>query len=566
MALWTCRPSCAAGANAAAARLPRPRPGADPIVGRLSRLCLAFSLLAAGLVPTAAAQAPPAPRPEDAVVLIRSANSLRSSRGSGFLIGDGSWVVTASHVVTADLGKGKRLGDRTAFVYSPWTGRPEEARLVGVDVPADIALLRLAAPGLPALAVAGLESQDAAEALARLKDPPLRLLGFPLAYGEDTVASQAVASHNDSRLREIARRGQTSLAVLGACPDVQPGWSGGPIIERDSGAVVAVFHSLFRPRPDSPEGYPAGSLSGYLGELLKRSGAGDPAAFLKPPSPTRPRSPRAAERLAHELRSLSWAAGGKLVKATEEQREILKSEPADAMSHLELGRLLLLQKQYRAALAALREAVRLAPACVTARILLGKALHLEFEPKKARAELAAAMELAPDEADAPLVLAEVLGENQELDAAESVLRSALARIPEHPVLQSRLGELLMRRAVIGDALGASRRKEGARLLAESAALAGSDPSLIPVAIRYALYLEGEKRYGDAEDVYQRIRRLDPQNPLGPYHLARLFLLQNRVEEAQIHLNAGFRIRDLSDAMVEAYRALQLKINERGGGH
>src|SRR5947208_5228160 len=104
--------------------------------------------------------------PEDAVVLIRTANSLLSSRGSGFIVGDGGWVVTASHVVSVDLGKGRRVFDRTALVYSPWTGRPYEAKVAAVDGTADIALLRLPQAGFPALPVEGLDRTDAESALA----------------------------------------------------------------------------------------------------------------------------------------------------------------------------------------------------------------------------------------------------------------------------------------------------------------------------------------------------------------------------------------------------------------
>src|SRR5947208_9559936 len=99
--------------------------------------------------------------PEDAVVLIRTANSLLSSRGSGFVVGDGSWVVTASHVVSVDLGKGRRGYDRTALVYDPWTGRPYEARVAAFDPVADIAVLHLPQAGFPALPVEGLDVREA---------------------------------------------------------------------------------------------------------------------------------------------------------------------------------------------------------------------------------------------------------------------------------------------------------------------------------------------------------------------------------------------------------------------
>src|SRR5206468_428140 len=161
-----------------------------------------------------------------AVVLIRTANTLLSSRGSGFVVGDGSWVVTASHVVSVDLGKGRRGYDRTALVYDPWTGRPYEARVAAFDPVADIAVLHLPQAGFPGGSI-------------------------------------------------------TNLCVLNACPDVKPGWSGGPIVGQDRGAVVAVFHSLYRPKPEDA-GLPAGSIAGYLGDLLKRTGAVDPASLAHP--------------------------------------------------------------------------------------------------------------------------------------------------------------------------------------------------------------------------------------------------------------------------------------------
>ena len=57
-----------------------------------------------------------------------------TTRGSGFVVGDGSWVVTAGHVVSVALGRGRRLADRTAWVYSPWTGGPVEAQVEAVSL------------------------------------------------------------------------------------------------------------------------------------------------------------------------------------------------------------------------------------------------------------------------------------------------------------------------------------------------------------------------------------------------------------------------------------------------
>src|SRR5438128_1376827 len=60
-----------------------------------------IALLAAAPVARAAPEqlAPAITDPKDATVLIRVASSLRRGRGSGFVVGDGGWVVTAAHVV-----------------------------------------------------------------------------------------------------------------------------------------------------------------------------------------------------------------------------------------------------------------------------------------------------------------------------------------------------------------------------------------------------------------------------------------------------------------------------------
>src|SRR5438105_10623134 len=78
-------------------------------------------------VPAAAAPAPlklppGVTDPRDATVLIRVSSSLRHGRGSGFVVGDGGWVVTAYHVVAADFGGGHTAPEGALLVLSPWTG------------------------------------------------------------------------------------------------------------------------------------------------------------------------------------------------------------------------------------------------------------------------------------------------------------------------------------------------------------------------------------------------------------------------------------------------------------
>jgi tetratricopeptide (TPR) repeat protein len=513
---------------------------------------LQFLVIALGVACTSTARAQ-AVKPEDAIVLIRTVNSLRSGRGSGFVIGDGSWVVTASHVVSVDLGKSRRASDRTALVYSPWTGRAYEAKVAAVDGVADIALLRMPQAGFPALPVEGLDLKDGAAARQSLGSRSIRLFGFPLTYGEDTVASLAHASHNNGGTPAFVQRGETYLAVLNACPDVQPGWSGGPMVSADRGAVVGVFHSLYYKQGDK-QGYPSGSLCGYLGDLLKSAGASDLASFAQPPAPTLPRPPDAGERMALWLRTFSWSAGGNFKKTEEELRDLLKLSPEDPLARVELGQTLLDEQKYEPALKELREAVRLTPTSMLASYHLGRAFHLNYDPKGATTALKAALLASPGEVEPQLALAQVLEENQKADEAEALLRAAQQASPDHPVILSRLARLIQARS----------REESLKLYAQAADLAATDPGLAGIRLQYARALEDARKFKDAETVYRNVLRLDPQNATAYYYLALLFLRTNRIEDAQIQLNAAIVLPRLSDPMLEVLRALQARINERTG--
>lgn len=489
----------------------------------------------------------------DSVVIVRTMNSLRTARGSGFFIGDGSWVVTAGHVVAADTGKGRRAFEPTALVYTPWTGRPYQARVVAVDPATDLALLRLPEGGFPALPLDLTVPADANAAKEALQGRPLRLYGFPLSYGEDTTAGLAKAEQNDARLKEITRRGETSLCVLNECPDAQPGWSGGPMIDVERGTVVAVFHSLYRPAPDTKERFPAGSLTSYLANLLRDTSKADPAPFGKVADPTVSRPANAGDRMSREMRSLSLSAAGLWQKAEDEQRAIVRMAPDDPLPRVELGRILLEGKRFEEGLRELQEAVRLSPRSVLANMHLGRAFHLNYDPKSAAAALAAAVEFGGDEPMPRLVLAEVQEENQKPDKAEETLRAALTAFPGHPVVMSRLGSLLVTRR---------KNDEGMKLLEAASQMATPDPGLSFIALGYARALDTARKFKDAESVYRQVIRIDPENAHAYYFLASLFLRQSRVEDAQINLNAGLRVPRLPDAMVEAFRALQVRVNEK----
>ncbi len=494
--------------------------------------------------------------PDDSIVLVRSLNSLRTARGSGFIIGDGGWVVTASHVVSVDLGKGRRAFDPSVLVYIPWTGRPYEAKVVAVDGVADIALIRLPEAGFPALPLEGMDVTEATPALNALKDRPLRLYGFPLTYGEGTVAALAKPERNDARLNQVARRDETNLCVLTPCPDAQPGWSGGPMVASDRGTVVAVFHSLYRPSQTDKSVYPAGSLTGYLAELLRKAGATGIERFTQVNPPTVPRPAGASERMAREMRSLAWCADGRWSKAEEEQQDILKAAPEDPLARMELGRILLQAQKIEPAVKALEAAARLAPKSVFAQMYLGRVHHLNYDYAAAVTALKAASAAGPRDVEPLLVLAEVHEESQKFAEAETLLRSALTAFPTHPGIHCRLGNLLVKQA---------KPEEGFKLLTQATELSTADAALSYVPLSQGRALELARKFKEAEVAYRLALKADPDNATARYYLSAFFLRQNKLDDAQVHLNAGIRQPTIPDSLLEAFRNLQTQINEKGTG-
>jgi tetratricopeptide (TPR) repeat protein len=155
-----------------------------------------------------------------------------------------------------------------------------------------------------------------------------------------------------------------------------------------------------------------------------------------------------------------------------------------------------------------------------------------------------------------MILAEIQEANQKREEAEATLRSALQSSAEHPAALYRLGMLINT---------AARAEEAKKLLAQAADLALSDPALSYIPLGYARSLEAARKNKEAEEMYRRAVKSDPQNALAYYYLSQFYLKTNRIEDAQAQLNQAIVLPRLSDQMLEALRGLQTRINEKGGG-
>ncbi|GIU88778.1 MAG: hypothetical protein KatS3mg009_3293 [Acidimicrobiia bacterium] len=143
--------------------------------------------------------------------------------GSGFIIDAEGTVVTNNHVVA---GAASAEGVRRRG-----TDEPVSAKVLGVSECNDLAVIDLEGDGYPFLRWAEGEPKVNRE---------VRALGFPLGDPEFTVTSGIVAEGRGRRRHAV---GVGPSAVIEHDAAIQPGNSGGPLVDAQDASVVAVNYA-----------------------------------------------------------------------------------------------------------------------------------------------------------------------------------------------------------------------------------------------------------------------------------------------------------------------------------
>ncbi len=166
-------------------------------------------------------------------------------RGTAFVVGDGRHVVTNHHVVSGVTSPRFAL----RLPQSESSGSWLMAELVGQDREHDLALLRFDGTPLPALKLAPSDTVREGQAVALIGFPIAGLLGFqPVTHRGivSSIAAITLPAANAARLVDSAiallRRGSFDIYQLDAT--AYPGNSGGPVLDADSGEVVAVVNMV----------------------------------------------------------------------------------------------------------------------------------------------------------------------------------------------------------------------------------------------------------------------------------------------------------------------------------
>jgi serine protease Do len=154
-----------------------------------------------------------------------------TSLGSGFIISPDGYVVTNNHVISGRARTGLGGSPVTSITVTLPDRREFKARLVGRDIPSDIALLKIEAASLPFV-------QWGDSTHARVGDWVLAI-GNPFALGGTVTAGIISALHRNIQSGQYDRYIQTDAAI-------NQGNSGGPLFDLN-GNVIGVNTAIFSP-------------------------------------------------------------------------------------------------------------------------------------------------------------------------------------------------------------------------------------------------------------------------------------------------------------------------------
>ena len=168
--------------------------------------------------------------------------------GSGFVIGDGSYVVTNSHVIAKELDE-SLLQELAVFTGKGSAAKVRVATLIATDKEHDIAILRIKGQPLPALQLAQSSFMPEGSAIAFTGFPIGAVLGlYPVTHrGIIAAVTPTIIPVDDSRQISIAmiKRLRDPYLVYQLDATAYPGNSGSAMYDIETGKVIAIINKVF---------------------------------------------------------------------------------------------------------------------------------------------------------------------------------------------------------------------------------------------------------------------------------------------------------------------------------
>ncbi|HNY41886.1 MAG TPA: trypsin-like peptidase domain-containing protein, partial [Bryobacteraceae bacterium] len=190
----------------------------------------------------------------------------QQSAGSGVIIGEGGYVITNAHVVVGAQRVQVTLpAVETSTAEEPLKrsavrpmGRIVRGAIVGLDLETDIALLKIADPGLPVLGLADSDKVEQGELV----------LAFGNPMGLDNSVTMGIVSSTARQLKA-----DDPMIYIQTDAPINPGNSGGPLVDTE-GKMVGI-NTMILSQSGGSEGLgfavPSNIVANVV-EQLKKSG------------------------------------------------------------------------------------------------------------------------------------------------------------------------------------------------------------------------------------------------------------------------------------------------------
>ena len=199
-------------------------------------------------------------------------------RGTGFVVGNGQYVVTNHHVLPGELDRSLK---QSIVVFSGSGKKPQvlKAEVVAQSEYYDLAVLKFAGSPLPAMTLAGDDYQSEGSYVA--------FTGFPIGavLGLYPVTHRGIIASITPSIVPVADAGQISVKMLKRMRDpylvyqldatAYPGNSGSALYDIDSGEVIGIINKVFVQQTkeaviSNPSGITYAIPVRHLRELLAR--------------------------------------------------------------------------------------------------------------------------------------------------------------------------------------------------------------------------------------------------------------------------------------------------------
>lgn len=200
--------------------------------------------------------------------------------GTGFVVGDGTLVVTNTHVAPTSLENSKM---ESLIVLAARNGKEPEARSairIAIDKEHDLTLLKISGEPLPAMQIGDSSTVRDGQMFAFTGFPIGMVLGFfPVTHRGmiSSITPIALPAFNSKQLdaKKINQIQKSAYTVFQLDGTAYPGNSGSPLYDPETGVIYGVVNSVFvkglkESAISQPSGISYAIPSNYVRDLMNQ--------------------------------------------------------------------------------------------------------------------------------------------------------------------------------------------------------------------------------------------------------------------------------------------------------